>query len=305
MEKKEWSRLESNIIPPFSSADAKIKGASAAEKSGAPGRIRSSVNENLEKALPLIEAEKYSEALALLAAAYTTSSGSFEQCVVMLNQSKCLMLLGRFREAQERLDSVSKRGVEGDMRLYVECARINLLYAEQKTGEALEKSRSFLAVNREVLQQEEYEDMVYDLRLRAAFGAVTSGRFDSGIKELNRFIKLAKEEDQSRIHLFLGIAFGQLGKYKEAINEFELVLLSSGHEELIAEAHYRLGAIHFKVGAFAWAQQRFTEAESSIDSLKAVPIGDLYTFLAQTYGHLGNEEQRERYIAMARDDGKK
>jgi hypothetical protein len=39
MEKKEWPRLESNILPPFSSADAKIKGASASEKSGAPANF--------------------------------------------------------------------------------------------------------------------------------------------------------------------------------------------------------------------------------------------------------------------------
>jgi tetratricopeptide (TPR) repeat protein len=257
------------------------------------------MNEDLEKALRLIEAERFSEALPLLATAREIATSSFERCVIALNESKCFMLLGRFREARKMLDYVTNLDRDGSLRLYVEFASINLMYAEQKTAEALEKSRSFLGANQEQLQQEEYVDMVYDLRLRSACEAVTAGRFQSGIEDLRRFMNTARDEDRSRIHLFLGIAFEQLANYKEAINEFEQVLHSPDQRDLTAEAHYRLGAVHFNVGAFAWARQHFTEAESSIDSLKNISASDLYTFLAQTHGHLGDEAERQRYIALS------
>ena len=162
------------------------------------------MNEDLEKALRLIEAERFSEALPLLAKAREIATSSFERCVVALNESKCFMLLGRFREARKTLDYVTKLDRNGRLRLYVEFASINLMYAEQKTAQALERTRSFLAANQEQLQQEEYVDMVYDLRLRSACGAVTAGRFESGIEELRRFMKTARDEDRSRIHLFFG-----------------------------------------------------------------------------------------------------
>jgi tetratricopeptide (TPR) repeat protein len=224
----------------------------------------------------------------------------YEECVILLNEKKCLELLGRFKEARTRLKAIERIDSSAQFHLYLELGYIHILFAEGKLREAIERGKAFLLKNDEELRQKEYEDVVYDLRLRIACDLLSSGQLAQAIAALQRFLPHSREDDQPRVHLFLGIAYEQLGQPENAESEFKQVLRWNRAQGLVADAHYHLGANYLKKGAPAWAKQHFLAAEDLKHALPDnIPLRDLYTFLADSCGHLGEGEQRKHYLQLA------
>jgi tetratricopeptide (TPR) repeat protein len=151
------------------------------------------------------------------------------------------------------------------------------------------------------LSSPDYEDIAYDMRLRAAYERVNVGKFEIAINGLNAMLTMARAEDRPRLLLFLGIASEQLGNHDDAIQAFGKVL-NEAHTSaaLNAEAHYRLGAIYLRRGAAAWAKMHFVATEQSKGMVPHIPARDIYTFLAQAAECLGDESDRNRYLSLAK-----
>jgi len=261
----------------------------------------------LRAALDLAAADKCKEALDSFERIRSRHVSADQAGAVLLNEAKCLQQLGRFAEADKRLKDA--RRLLGQIKLidqsvnfeiYLEFAEIFLIFTQGKRLQGIERGKAFLEKYEKDLRKDDYSDVNYELSLRIAFELVSAEQFEIGIQALLNFLPHAKDEDHARILLFLGIAYEQLGDSDSASNEFHRVLQFPVPNDLVALAHYHLGALYLKKGAAAWAKQHFLEALNLRHALANVPLRDVYTFLANTSGHLGQKEEREKYLELAR-----
>lgn len=261
----------------------------------------------LRAALDLAAADKCKEALDSFERIRARNISADQAGAVLLNEAKCLQDLGRFAEAGTRLKDARRllgqiklTGQSVDFEIYLEFAEIFLIFAEGKRLQGIELGKAFLAKYEKDLRKDDYSDVNYELSLRIAFELVSAEQFQSGIQALLSFLPHAKDEDHARILLFLGIANEKLGNPDQAVDQFKRILNSSSAKEMVAQANYHLGAIYLERGDAAWAKQHFLEALNLRHDLANVPLRNLYTFLAKTSGHLGQEEERKKYLELAR-----
>ena len=254
----------------------------------------------LQTALDLFAAEKWKEALAAFEHARQLNIALSEEVFILLNEARCLEHLGRFGEARKRLKQIHQIDSSGQFQIDLEVGEILLYFAEDNPQQGIEQGKAFLLKYETELKDTEYDNVKYDLSFKIACELVSAGQFEAGVDALQRFSPNAKDEDKPRIALFLGIAYEQLGKYDQAAEEFQRTLQFPLVEDLAAQAHYRLGALYWKKGAVAWAKHHFLAAQNLKHALANVPLRDLYTYLANASGHLGEAEERKKYLELAR-----
>lgn len=253
----------------------------------------------LQAALAFVDKGDNQEALRLFEKINRSNLGPYEQCIILLNEKKCLELLGRLDDAELRLRSVQQLDQSGQFRLFLEAGYIDLLFAKGEFRAFVKRGNAFLARYKEELKKPEYENVRYGLNMNVPCALVNSGQFESAILGLQSFLPHAREEDCPQVHLFLGIAYEQLGQPDNAVSEFETVLRLKPPKDEAGEAHYRLGAHHLKANAPALAKKYFLAAECLKDALPSIPLRDLYIFLANTCGQLGEEDERQKYLHIA------
>lgn len=254
----------------------------------------------VQRALKLIDEENYGEALVLLDQAYTLTGVLEEQCIILLNKAKCFKSLGRVSQARRCLDRIKNVDDSRSFEIYVAVSEIHILYKEAKLEKAIEESDLLLTKNNDLLATQEYREIRYDLRLRAACELVTLGDYSRATGRLREFLAEAKEEDFARVYLFLGIASKELNDLQGAIDEFKRAVSSGGPKDILADAHYRLGLLYLQVGAPAWAKQHFQVVEGMKPDEINVPQRDLYIVLANASAHLGQEQERQYYLQLMR-----
>ena len=95
-------------------------------------------------------------------------------------------------------------------------------------------------------------------------------------------------------HLNLSITFNEMGRYTEAVSEYEKAMkleqvegrLTSGMKAKLANAHKELGVSYLEIEEFTNAQQEFLKA------LKIAPqYLDIRTLLGNTYVKMGKYEE--------------
>ena len=188
----------------------------------------------------------------------------------------------------------------GTFEIFLGVAEIILEFSEGRHHKGIEHARHFLLKYQNELMHPEFEDTRYDLNLSIACELVSAGEFAEGVNALEELLPKAKNADQARIVMFLGIAHEQLGDFDKALDNFNRVLQFPDAEDMVAEAHYRLGALYWNKGAIAWAKHHFLAAESLKHVLSNIPLSDLYTFLAQVYGYLGENVERDKYLKLTK-----
>jgi tetratricopeptide (TPR) repeat protein len=254
----------------------------------------------LQTALDLFAADNWKEALAAFKHARALNKDLPQEVFILLNEARCLEYLGKFREANNHLKTVDRIDTSGQFRIDLGVGKILLSFAEGNPRQGIEQGKAFLLKYETELKDPEYDNVKYDLSLKIACELISTGQFEAGVDALQRFSPDAKDEDKPRVTLFLGIAYEQLGKYDQAAEEFQRTLQFPLVEDVAAQAHYRLGALYWKKGAVAWAKHHFLEAQNLKHALANVPLRDLYTYLANASGHLGEAEEREKYLELAR-----
>jgi tetratricopeptide (TPR) repeat protein len=256
----------------------------------------------LQAALAFVEKGDNRGALRLFEKISRKNLGSFEQCVILLNEKKCLEFLGRFEEADQRLRSIERIDQDGKFQIYPASGRIDLLFARGSYREAIDRGNEFLTRFAAELDQPEYKalDLAYNVNILICYALVSSGQYEQGIEALLRFLPSVHEEDKPEVHLFLGIAYLESDETDRAEAAFKEVLRFEHAEDKVADAHYRLGAHYLATRALASAKQHFLAAENLKHALPSnIPLRDLYMFLAETSDRLGEESECRRYLQLA------
>jgi len=261
----------------------------------------------LQVALGLLAANKWNEALVAFEQIRLLAGDPYKEGVILLNEARCLEYLGNFSEANQRLKAARNhlqqiKSIDQleSFSIFLEIAEIIFEFSEGKHYQGIEHARRFLLKYQNELMRPEFEDARHDLNLSIAYELVSAGKFAEGVNALEELLPQATDEDQPRIFLFLGIAHEQLGDLDKALENFKSVLQFPSVEDTVAQAHYRLGALYWRKGVVAWAKQHFLAAESLKHVLSDIPVSDLYTFLANVCGYLGEEEERDKYLELAK-----
>src|SRR5437660_745249 len=149
------------------------------------------VETQLVKALALVEEGNNREALHLFEEMRRQNLTSFENAVILLNEAKCLTSIGKFETARDRLHTVQQIDDSGQFRVHLEAILIQIHFAAGEFSEGISLGNAFLSVYKETLNEPEYQDIGYDIRLRVACAFVSSGRFEMAIQALKQFLPKA------------------------------------------------------------------------------------------------------------------
>src|ERR1700757_1831926 len=204
---------------------------------------------DLLAALNLVNEGKHYEALTQFEVARSSAESVYQVGIILLNQARCLEELARFEEAKNKIEEATAliNAVNPNERLHfdmhLQAAHIFLAFSEGKFDKGINDAKAFLSRYHAELQRPEFCDMKYDVNLTVAFQMVRPGFLEDAIEALRNILPMAKDGDKFHILLFIGIASEELGNHDSANDSFEQ-FLESDDESLIAEAHYRLGAIY-------------------------------------------------------------
>jgi len=257
---------------------------------------------DLQPALACLEKGDNEAALRLFEMIDRRNLTTFEECMILLNEKKCLEALGRFREAYSKMSSIERLNRDGQFDFFMESGYIHLLFAEGKIQEGIRRGAAFLTKYKDDLaeSQSEYADVAYDIKLRISCDLVSAGQFPQAVKALKEFQSNAKEEDRARVCLFLAIAYEQLNNTENAADELRTALTLAPPDDVLAMTHYRLGALDLKQGSADQAKEHFLAAEALKHELIGVPLSELYKFLAAACGYLGEKSEQMRYLELVR-----
>jgi tetratricopeptide (TPR) repeat protein len=256
---------------------------------------------HFSEAICLRELGRYKEALRVYGELKKENEAyTFDRCVCLKGEAKCFEGLKDFREARRRLREIPPLDPEGEFALDLIFMEINLQFAEGKARKAIETAMTFLAEHREELSDPEYADSAYKLELCLASELVDDGQHPRARDLIRRVLPKARQEDRALLYLCLGDAYGGLGAATEAIRSYQRALREEISPDLLARVHYHLAARYLKDGDAAEAKQHFLEAER-LKLPNDFPPSALYQFLAETCASLGELEERDRYLRLARE----
>lgn len=256
----------------------------------------------LNEALRLDEAGRYAEALKLWEQLRNLPDLDIEShCIFLLNERKCRSALGQNEIARHLLDRVENIDTAHQFCLYVEHARIELLYEQNKFAEGNERSRKFLKENAKQLTRPDFAFLVYAQKLDLAYGLVQANEFAEGLQLLTELLPVAEEQDKRDIHFYVGFACQQLKQEDAAVVKFQQVLALNDCDSWAASAHYYLAEIHVRKGAFAWAKQHLQSAENLKDFL-TFPVSYVYASLSNVCFKLNELEEGRRYKQLAESE---
>ena len=225
-------------------------------------------------------------------------SGS-DRCLCLLCEAKTLQEMKRFRDARGRLGELRRLDSVGEFAVETELVEINILFDEDKLEQAIKSSESFLTRRREELSGSEYSGRAYKLELKIACELVNAGHYKRGLEAIQQLLSRAAKADLALLYLYMGVAYEDTGESGRAIASYKGVLSNTENADLLARAHYHLGAHYYKNGATAWAKQHLLEAERIGLPLDISPR-ELYKFLAAACAHVGEFEEYQKYARLAK-----
>jgi tetratricopeptide (TPR) repeat protein len=254
--------------------------------------------ELLSEALRLTAAGNDADALPFWQQARDAASSVATKCTYLLNEARCLRVMGNYGQAEQRLEMIEAIDADHSFRVHVERARVDELYRKGQITEANSRTKEFLKKHASELANSQLSDLAYEARLSLGFGLINEEKFEEGIDILSAILPLAENEDKRRIHYFCGLALHHLKRDDNAVREFKKVLESGEQDQLSADAHYDLAMIYKSREEFTAAKQHLQAAEG-LQGKITVPLRYLYTALAQVCNARGETEETKKYIRLA------
>src|SRR5438034_3904689 len=255
-----------------------------------------------ENAIALRDAGRVEDALLEFRALAEEASEINEQASLLLNVHTCFCLLDRIEDATRTLNIIHELEVDDPVvSMNVIFGKACMLAQDGKPKEAALCFEQMLKQYAELLKGTEFRDLYQDVQQRLAFALIDLGRHGDAVHILEETIhfKIPRPEDQQRIHLYLGICYGELTRNDLAKEELLRVISLGPQNDLEVQARYRLARLYFDVGAFAQAKHHLeTIIQTQTNEIAGVPPNYIYEQLARVCHYLGEEEAESRYIKL-------
>ncbi len=255
--------------------------------------------ERFEHALALRDSGKAEEAVRELRKLVESTPDPDERASLVLNQSTCLSILGRFREAREQSDRARQISRNPDVWARADFGEACISSSEGKCDEAIRKFDCLLDKYRRILHTPENEDLYRETQIRRGLLLAGVGRFREARTVLEESLVFVDSTgDRDDLLCNLGRCYFELG-YRDRAEETFLGLLKTGPSSAhVVWAHFFLGVIYSREGAhpkalleFEWCLARAEEGQ--------IPKANLFLWLAAASRNLGFEDDAKSYEKLA------
>jgi tetratricopeptide (TPR) repeat protein len=255
--------------------------------------------ERLNRAIALRDSGRVEEALRELTDLAEAMQDPFEKASLILNQSTCLTIMGRFGLARALLREAVELSQRAEVRAAAEFGDAVLLWHEGKREAAVGKLDQVLAEYGCVLRLPELRAMYENIQVKRGILLKELARFSEAVPVLEECLSFEIEKKGDIIHC-LAICYMRTGEPARAQEKF-LEALSIGTQRPYAvSAHYHLGIIYSRQGAGAKALQEFEWCIPHTEEAK-ISKEHLYGWLAKVSRDLGLKADAQRYDRLAKE----
>jgi tetratricopeptide (TPR) repeat protein len=256
--------------------------------------------ERFNHATALRDMGKVEQALQELVALAASTADPEARATLLANQSTCLMILGRLKEARDRNAEALQIAPRTQALLYLWEEDARLYWLEGRREKALEILDRLHAEHREVLLAAEHRDL--SDRVRSARGMLLAelGRYQEALPLLEESLNSESAAiDNEGLLRDLGLSYLQLGRHTDARRILEELLKEGTRADLVADAHLYLGNAYFHERAYAKAMMEFEWCLAHPQEQR-IPTPYIYKWLAVTARALRMNEDAERYDKLAK-----
>lgn len=253
-----------------------------------------------QHALTLHKSGRAEEALGHFAALAESASDPTDKASILIDEVDCLNTLGRLEEARQRLGEARHLlPRESEYHSNIEFAEVGILLSESSCQEALQKLEQLLEKNPELLQKPSHKTLYQEIQARRGFLLVELEHSREARPVLEEVLSYGIHTAQ--VCYYLGICyfdFGEVSQAKERLvealkREQKLDDLQKGR------AHYYLGMIYHREGAYARAKLEFELCAPLADQAD-IPRKYVFGWLEKTCRELNQEKEAERYEKLTK-----
>lgn len=259
--------------------------------------------ERLNKAVGLRDAGRFQEALREFQDLREATPEPEEKAALLINESGILADLGRFEEAHNKVSEADNLCAEPELRPNILLARSDVLAASGQREAALDNLEQALKQFGESLRDGPHRFLYEEIQIRRGVILNRLGRVKEARGVLEECLTFDLRENRRPEVLFsLGCSYHDLGDTDRAKRTLAEFLLGAAEPEYVPQAHFRLGVICFRDGAFAkalleleWCARHAQETGASASLF--------FEWLAATHRALGQKSEAERYEKLAKHKG--
>lgn len=252
-----------------------------------------------QHAIALLESGQAEECLRELEALERVAPGMEEKAVLLLNESRCLLFLGRLAEARQRIDDANRIAPQTQGLLYLHFWDAVLHWQEGKRDVSLRILDRLYEDYRELLLTPEHRELYEQVQSTRGILLGELARYKEARPVLEESLSFDPQTgNRPRVLHNLGLCFKQLGENKLAKEKFLEALRSSSQEPSAPQSHYHLGTIYFADRAYAKAMLEFEACLAGNDRSK-MPEENIYGWLASSARAAGLVADAERYEKLA------
>jgi tetratricopeptide (TPR) repeat protein len=257
--------------------------------------------QRFEHAITLRDAGRLDEAIRELTLLAQATTDPQEKASLVLNESTCLAIMGRFDEARDRLREAIRISPTTEVRARADFTEAVLSRQEGRRAEALTKLDNLLKDYSQLLCTPDHRDLYYEIQRRRGSLLAGVARFREArvvLEECSSFPLDARDEQYVLYNL--GACYVNMGE-NERGKQTLLEALEKGLQGSDAvSSHYYLGTIYSAEKAYAKALMEFEWCLAHVEEGQ-IPKKHICEWLASTARTLGMKEEAERYDELAND----
>ncbi len=258
-------------------------------------------SQRFDHAISLRDAGHFEESLQELAALTESTIDPEEKASLLANESTCLTILGRLREARERLSEAFRVAPRTQLLLYLEFENAGLLTHEGRWDEALETLDCLRGEYSDLLATPKYRELYEQIQIVRGTALVSLARFQDARTTLEECLLFPLTvTDQSHVLYNLGLCNMKLGEKERAKKALGEALRSGLKASDAVPAHYDLGVIFYGEKAYAKAMMEFEWCLAHVEEGQ-MPKNHICEWLASTAYSLGMMDEYERYRKLAKE----
>lgn len=256
-----------------------------------------------EKANELWKAGHNEEAAQEFLKIGAASTHSDEKAAALINGHKCYVQVGKLNEAEKIMRQIRSLPIQDNfVRLIVDFGDACMTTQMGNLKEGIIKFEGVLRRNQRELEDPEWRCTYEELQERRAFALVGLKRSAEALPILKEAVSFKTEQAEPQlVYFYLGICYSELSEIDLAKQAYLKAISFALHDNIEADAHYRLGVLYFVGRAFAQAKFHLESALQLPEPALGTNLRKyIYQQLSRTCHYLGQKEEEKKYSAFAR-----
>jgi tetratricopeptide (TPR) repeat protein len=261
-------------------------------------------SEFLESAYTLLESGRILDAAHEFHMLAERANSPSDRALALVNEHKCYCKIGEMDKARNLMRQIRHLPVQDKfVQMAVDFGDACMTVQMGKEKEGVAKFERLLQSNPELLALPDLRDWYEDIQQRRAFSLAKLRQYDDALqilREASSFTTM-NAEDQQMVQFYLGFCYAAIGKSDLAVEAYRRAIDIGLGNEIEVDVRYRLAIVHFLNGAFARAKHQLEAALQMPEQVLRPELRkNLYEQMSRTCHYLGESQDEQRYLALAR-----